>query len=167
MLFLVFPDLKIISSFALSPAASSVLSSGALVHPQPGFTLKILSVSPPTFLIQKTWDTWLFCGVRPKSQKISENETLGGPVFPPGEQKSVKTTITTASDRTIPAHRSLRVFPPGFSCSLEFPAFLWALDTCSSPAKRVRSGLVSGRADTLGLRLVCGTDHAHVAFSES
>jgi len=47
------PELKIISNFELSPAASSFFSSGAWVHPQPGSTFIIFKVSPPMFLIQK------------------------------------------------------------------------------------------------------------------
>ena len=36
---------KMISNFELSPTATTVFSNGALVHPQPGTTFRILSSS--------------------------------------------------------------------------------------------------------------------------
>ena len=101
------------------------------------------------------------------SIRLSENEILGGPAFPPGGRKSVKTTIATASDRTMPAHRSMLILQPDFSRSPESVVFLRALATFCPSAKRVRSDLMPGRTDTLGLRLVCRTDHADIAFPQS
>ena len=47
------PVENMISRSVLSPTASSECLSGALVQPQPGFTLTILSESSPTDFIQK------------------------------------------------------------------------------------------------------------------
>ena len=70
---------KISSTGALSPIASSVFFKGALVHPHPGLTLTIFKVSVPTFLIQNSWLTTQLSGIFPKSQVVSSICILGVP----------------------------------------------------------------------------------------
>jgi hypothetical protein len=62
---------KMISSRVLSPTASTSLSRGAFVHPQPGFTDKIFSESSPFEKSQNTCVTMEFCGTKPKLNSVS------------------------------------------------------------------------------------------------
>ncbi len=55
-----------ISISVLSPTASSFFLSGAFVHPHPGLTSVIRSVSSPTLLTQNTCEILEFCGTYPK-----------------------------------------------------------------------------------------------------
>jgi hypothetical protein len=51
------PSVYMISTPVLSPTASSLFSTGALVQLQPGFMSIIFRVSVPTDFIQKVWDS--------------------------------------------------------------------------------------------------------------
>ena len=82
----------------LSPTASTFFSNGALVHPHPGFTLRILSVSSPVEYSQKTWLMVEFWGTYPKSNIVSGMVNLGALVADP---VSNKTSTTVQSTHTI------------------------------------------------------------------
>jgi hypothetical protein len=74
---LVAPVLKINPTTVESPGARIFFWTGVFVHPQVGFTLRILSVSVPIFFTKKSCWTVLFCGTFPKSHDVTGMEILG------------------------------------------------------------------------------------------
>ena len=79
---------NIISNFALSPTGSTFLSKGALVHPQPGTTFRILRSSSPVESSQKSWVILECCGTNPKSNEDSAIVSRGALVAIPASTRT-------------------------------------------------------------------------------